>query len=136
MTNEERKAYKKAYRQTAHGKAVTSKYNQKPEVKEKAAEYGKKYCRTESGRARNRHYKESEKGIAAAKAHYQKYRDTIRGRAVLLFNAAKKRVKKNSIPFEITIEDIEVLLIPGHCDTTGVAALTGRRSRYFSIRPE
>lgn len=72
-------------------------------------------------KARQDRYLKSEKGKLAMQRKQEKYGETFKGRAFVLYASAKQRAKKRKLPFTITQKIVEDRLhvINKTCEVTG-----------------
>lgn len=77
------------------------------------------YKRSEKERLRHKRNQQPEYRIKQIEQS-RKYGQTIRGRSVRLFHAAKHRATIGNLSFELCVAHIEVVLMIGVCQKTGI----------------
>lgn len=86
-------------------------------LRERAAEY--RTSNRDTIRERAAEYRTNNPNVERERSAER--RISMTGRAGQLFNSAKRRAKKAAIPFSMSIHRIEVALMVGKCERTGVA---------------
>ena len=122
-----KKAYMKAYNQSAARKAIKKAYDQSEKRKAYMKAYNKRYSQTEAGKATKKAYRESEKGKATEKAYMKAYNQSEAGKAY------KKRYMKAYIKNRCQTDPVFKLrcrLRSGFCDWIKGNTKTCRTEQY------